>query len=195
MIKITKNILSDTISFDLAIKLKSIDLYTDKCLSVDIKNLIINEKAAQNTVGYIEQCQDNNILLTIFGKDISSICGAGDSINITEYSIEILREIELKKSLLIQENKKNVRKDYKNNIKFSVSRHNVFGYIIEYPDILNADIVELMGAMNKHDEEIIEHYPEIKNTNIELSLKDIVEITHFKKDDSYVIGGIKTIEE
>ncbi len=27
MIKITKNILSDTISFDLAIKLKSIDLY------------------------------------------------------------------------------------------------------------------------------------------------------------------------
>ena len=187
MIKITKNILSDTISFDLAIKLKSIDLYTDKCLSV-------NEKAAQNTVGYIEKCQDN-ILLTIFGKDISSICGAGDSINITEYSIEILREIELKKSLLIQENKKNVRKDYKNNIKFSVSRHNVFGYIIEYPDILNADIVELMGAMNKHDEEIIEHYPEIKNTNIELSLKDIVEITHFKKDDSYVIGGIKTIEE
>ena len=52
-----------------------------------------------------------------------------------------------------------------------------------------------MGAMNKHDDEIIEHYPEIKNTNIELSLKDIVEITHFKKDDSYVIGGIKTIEE
>ncbi|EGT3601575.1 hypothetical protein ACV3RS_15750 [Clostridium perfringens] len=92
--------------------------------------------------------------------------------------------------MLIQNNKKKIRAAYSNEKKFLVTRDSTFRYFIKSEDLLNQDIIELAGEMNKCDEAILKKYPDIKKRAIELTLKEIVTVTRFKKDKSnYIVGG------
>lgn len=62
---------------------------------------------------------------------------------------------------------------------------------------MGEEIIQINGwginidlTMNKCDEAILKKYPDIKKRAIELTLKEIVTVTRFKKDKSnYIVGG------
>lgn len=59
--------------------------------------------------------------------------------------------------MLIQNNKKKIRAAYSNEKKFLVTRDSTFRYFIKSEDLLNQDIIELAGEMNKCDEAILKN--------------------------------------
>ncbi|OUP46202.1 hypothetical protein B5F20_09540 [Clostridium perfringens] len=189
MIKINKTILNDKIEFDLSIKLTSKDLYSDDILNVDISNLILNGVNSSNKSTGILTLKEDKTLLTIMNKDLISLNGWGIDMDITEYSCDIKRKLELKKAMLIQQNTKKIRADYLSEKKHRITRSDKFGYFIKGENILDENYIELERSMNSHDAAILSMYPKVKEAPIELTLKEIVKITNFKNCGHIYVEG------